>query len=156
MVSMNFNATQHEPQNGEFDALPAGEYQACIVSSEIKDTKKRDGRYLELTIEIIDGQSKGRMVWERLNIQNPNADAVAIANGRLSAICHALAVMEISDSAQLHNKPMIIKVKKVKRADNGEWSNEIAGYFSMSEKKAALQGTTASSAPWMSKNEPPF
>ena len=156
MVSMNFNAAQHEPQNGEFEAIPAGEYQACITASELKDNKRRNGRFLELCIEILDGASKGRCVWDRLNIQHPNVDAVAIANGRLSAICHALAVLEMSDSAQLHNKPLIIKVKKVKRADNGEWSNEISAYYSLAEKSAAMQGTQAPNAPWMSQNEPPF
>ena len=156
MVSMNFNATQHEPDNGGFEAIPAGEYQACISSSELKDNKKRTGRYLELTLVIIDCAFKGRCLWDRLNIQHPNEEAVAIANGRLSAICHAVAVLEMSDSAQLHNKPLIIQVKKIKRADNGEWSNEIAAYHSLAEKSASMQGTQASSAPWMQKGDTPF
>ena len=39
------------------------------------------GSYLNLTFEILDGNYKGRKVWSRLNLDNPNQQAVQIAAG---------------------------------------------------------------------------
>lgn len=154
MVSLNFNASQHEPMNGGFEPLPAGQYLACITGSQMKDTKRRDGRYLELEIEIIDGQCKGRKVWDRLNLENKNQEAVAIAQGRLSAICHAVNVMEAQDSSQLHNIPMLVKVKQTKRPDTGDVSNDVVAYFNHKDKMAELQGTPPNRAPYAHDDAP--
>ena len=81
-----FDATEVEP-TADFTALKPGWYQACILSSEKKTTKKGDGEYLELEIEILGDIHSGRKVWDRLNLWNPNAKAVEIAKGTLSAIC---------------------------------------------------------------------
>ncbi|NRA37012.1 MAG: DUF669 domain-containing protein [Planctomycetes bacterium] len=156
MVQLNFNANNHEPKNGENEAIPGGEYQACIVATTMKENKKKNGQYLEIESEIIDGQFKGRRIWDRLNIDNPNETAVEIAKGRLSAICHAVGVMEMTDTAQLQDRPLVIKVKKIKRQDNDAWSNEVSAYFSMADKSAALQGTAATAAPWSHGGDAPF
>ena len=107
---------------------------AAIVESEMKPTKSGNGNYLELVFAILDGQYKGRKVWARLNLYNPNPQAVQIARAELSAICHATGVMKLSDSIELHNLPLCIKVVCRKREDTGEISNEIKGY----EKKEAV------------------
>ena len=93
MVSLgNFNANEVEP-NAEFDPVPAGKYLAVITASEMKPTKSGTGSYLELTFQIIEGQYQNRNLWARLNLDNPNATAVAMARGDLSAICRAIGVM---------------------------------------------------------------
>ena len=105
MATLNFNANEVEPSVG-FDAIPAGKYQAVIVDSDMKPNKAGTGEYLQLEFEIIDGEYKGRKVWERLNLANPNAQAVAIARGRLSAICRAVGVMTPRDSILHHKRIM--------------------------------------------------
>jgi hypothetical protein len=144
MATLNFNAHEVEPSVA-FEAVPAGKYIAVIVDSEIKQTKSGNGNYLELTFEITEGEYKGRKVWARLNIDNPNADAVKIARGELSAICRAVNVMTPNDSVDLHNLPLEITVKCKKRDGSDEISNEIKGYAA---KATAPSQTPQQSAPW--------
>ena len=143
----NFDAAQVDPL-AEFEPLPAGKYLAVITHSELKDTKARTGRFLELTFEMIDGEFEGRKLWARLNLENPNATAVKIARAELSSICRAVGVMRPKDSAELHDLPLLLKVKVKRRSDSDELTNEIAGY----ERKDALNGkpvqTTSDTPPW--------
>lgn len=128
MANLNgFDANQVDPASS-FDPIPAGKYVAAIIESEMKPTKAGNGHYLELTFEIGDGQYKGRRLWARLNLDNPNQQAVQIARGELSAICRAVGVLQPKDSVELHNLPLSIKVACRKRDDTGEITNEIKGY----------------------------
>lgn len=56
--------------------------------------KPGTGEYLQLEFEIIEGEYRNRKVWTRLNINNPNPDAVRMAQADLSAICHAVNVIQ--------------------------------------------------------------
>ena len=128
MANLNgFNATEVEPTTS-FEPLPAGKYLAAITESEMKPTKSGSGSYLQLTFTILEGEYKNRVLWARLNLNNPNATAVKIARSELSAICHAVGVMQPRDSVDLHNLPLVITVKLKKRDDTGELTNEIKGY----------------------------
>lgn len=80
-----FDANTVEPTS--FDPIPAGDYVAVIIESQMKATKASTGSYLQLEFEIIEGEYKGRHPWARLNLNNPNETAVKIARGELSAIC---------------------------------------------------------------------
>ncbi len=128
MANLNgFNAHEVDP-NPAFDPIPAGRYVAAITASEMKSTKSGSGSYLELTFSILEGEYQGRTLWSRLNLNNPNATAVKIARGELSAICRAVGVMQPRDSVELHNLPLVINVKLRKRTDNDELANEIKGF----------------------------
>lgn len=143
-----FNANTVDPAVN-FEPVPASKYLAIITASEMKDTKAGTGQFLELTFQIVDGVFKGRNLWARLNLDNPNETAVKIAQAELSAICHAVGVMQPKDSVELQNLPMIITVKCKKRDDTGEITNEIKGY---AKKEAALgqpQQAQKQTAPWM-------
>ncbi len=128
MANLNgFNANDVEP-NTAFEPIPAGKYLAAITASETKRNKANNGSYLELTLSILEGDFKGRVLWTRLNLDNPNATAVKIARGDLSAICRAVNVMQPKDSTDLHNLPLVVNVKLKKRTDNDELTNEIKGF----------------------------
>lgn len=126
MTQLNFDATQVAPA-AAFDPLPSDKYVAAITASEVKPTKAGTGSYLQLEFTVLDGEYKGRKVWDRLNLNNPNAQAVSIARSQLSAICHAVKILQVRESAQLHNIPLVITVKLKQDAD-GEMYNEIKGY----------------------------
>jgi hypothetical protein len=128
MANLNgFNAHEVDPSVG-FDPIPAGKYLAIISGSQMKPTKSGAGNYLELTFQILEGEFKGRLVWARLNLDNPNATTVRIARAELSAICRAVGVMAPKDSIELHNLPLVITVAHKKRQDTGEITNVIKGY----------------------------
>lgn len=140
-----FDANQIEPTS-DFEALPAGKYVAMITESELKPTKSGAGNYLQLTFEILEGPYKGRIIWSRLNLNNPNATTVQIAQRELSSICRAVGVMTPGDSAELHNLPLEILVKCKKRDDNGDVTNEVRGYGRRQMSKA--QSQQSASPPW--------
>lgn len=111
---------------GEFEPLPAGWYPVMITDSEERETKAGTGSYLQLTLEVIDGEFKGRLLWARLNLNNPNPKAVEIAQRDLANICKAVGVMAPKDSSDLHFKPLAARVKI--RPYEGEMRNEVAGF----------------------------
>ncbi len=148
MANLNgFDAGAVDP-NFAFDPVPAGKYTAVITASEMKPTKKGTGQYLELTFQIIEGEHKGRNLWARLNLDNPDATAVKIARAELSAICRAVGVLAPQDSVELHNLPLTVKVGVKNRDDTGEPTNVIRGY----EKKGVAAPRPAAigngKAPW--------
>ncbi len=126
MSTLNFNAAEVEPSTG-FDAIPAGKYQVIINESEMKPTKTGNGQYLWIEFEVISGEYKGRKLWTRLNLENPNPDAVRMARADLSAICRAVNVLNPHDSVELHNLPLTVTVRCRKNQDD-ELVNEIKGY----------------------------
>jgi hypothetical protein len=134
MANLNgFDANQVEPAKS-YDPIPDGKYLAVITDSEMRPTKAGTGSYLQLTFEIIEGAYKGRLLWARLNLDNPNPTAVAVARAELSAICRAVGVLAPNDSVELHNLPLVVHVKCRKRPDTAELTNEVRGY----SPKAAL------------------
>ena len=151
MANLNgFNAHEVDPAT-TFDPVPAGKYLAVITESEMKPTKAGTGQYLQLTFQIIDGAFKGRLLWARLNLDNPSAMAVKIARAELSAICRAVAVMAPKDSLELHNLPLVITVGCKRRDDTGEVTNEIKGYEAKhhtAPAPAATGATPGSTPPW--------
>ena len=143
-----FDANHVDPATN-FDPLPAGKYLVAITESEMKATKSGTGQYLQLAFTVLDGEYKNRVVWARLNLDNPNATAVKIAQAELSAICRAVGVMQPRDSVELHNLPLIITVKVKQRVDNNELTNEIKGYASRDSAVQPQQApVTDTTPPW--------
>lgn len=150
---LNFDANQVDP-NTAYDPIPAGWYTAMITESEMKPTKNGQGQYLQLSFQIIDGEHNGRILWDRLNLVNNSQPAVEISQRTLSAICHAVNELNVADSAQLHNKPMQVKVK-VKPADGQyEASNEITGYKPSGQSSAPAPAATPAQP--AASNTPPW
>lgn len=125
---------------GQFDAngidpysrlapVPADKYTVVIVSSEMKTTKDLTGSYLQLELDIQEGQFTGRKIVDRLNLNNANQQAVEIAQRTLSQICHAVNVLSVTDSEQLHGRRMVADVRiEPGRGQYGD-SNRVFAYF---------------------------
>jgi len=150
MANLNgFDASQVEP-TASFEAIPAGKYVAAITESEMKATKNGAGSYLQMTFTVLEGEYRNRVLWARLNLNNPNATAVKIARSELSALCRAVGVMQPRDSVELHNIPLLISVKVKKREDTGELTNEVKGFEPKSAAAGKPQQAPANSTtpPW--------
>jgi hypothetical protein len=142
-----FDANTVEPSVA-LEAIPAGKYLAMIVDSAMKPNKAGTGQYLELVFQIIEGEFKGRQLWARLNLVNPNETAMKIAQGELSAICRAVGVLTPGDSVELHNLPLVIKVRLKKRKDVDEVANEICGYEKREAAGGKPQQSPTNTPPW--------
>ncbi len=128
MAELNFDTTGVEPAQ-PFTILPAGRYDVEIEDSEIKTTKRGDGEYLQLMFSVLSGEHAGRKVWARMNIRNPNEVAEGIARRELAAVCLAVGLTRVNDSAELHNRPLQIDVGVEKNRETGEDTNRVKGYL---------------------------
>lgn len=145
MARLNFNAASVEPST-PMDVLPKGRYLCVAIASELKMTKNGSGEYLQITFEVIDGPAKGRKLFERLNIRNANKTAEDIAQRALSALCHAVGVINLDDSEQLHNIPVQLDVDIEPAKGEYSASNRIKGYLA-ANGQATTPARTAPSAP---------
>lgn len=143
----SFDATSVEPTTA-YELLPAGKYRAQIVESEMRVTRNGMGQFLWLMLDILEGEQKGRKIFDQLNLVNPNPTTVEIAQRTLSAICHSTGKMHVSDSEELHLIPMMIQVK-IKPPKNGYGESNAIAYLPPEKGAAAIARTakTASAAP---------
>lgn len=109
MAQLGYTADYSQPEE-DFSIVPAGEYIAIIESSDYAPNKQNTGMMLKLTWSILDGEMKGRKIFENLNLQHENAQAVIIAQKALNSICMAVGLQHIQDSSQLHGIPVILDV----------------------------------------------
>jgi hypothetical protein len=128
-LGQHFDATTVDPNAG-FSLVPPGKYVAHIVLSDMRPTRDGTGQYLYLELEILEGPEKGKRLFERLNLVNANDTTVRIAQQTLSQICHAIGVMSVSDSEQLHVRRMIVDVRISPPKGEFRESNRIVSYSS--------------------------
>jgi len=129
MLPSVFNTDDHKEAAG-FEPIPAGDYLAEIIKSEVKDTKDGTGKYISLHFKIVDGEYAKRLVFANLNIVNKNQQAVEIAQGELKSICVAVGFDgELEDTADLHSVPLGIKVAIQEATAKWPAKNVIKKYF---------------------------
>jgi len=101
-----FKASEHEGGS----TIPDGWVLLEIVKSEYKANSAKTGHYLTLQLKVTDGQYKGKMVFELMNLDNPNQTAVEIAQRTLAQICEACDIEDLEDSEDLHNIVMAARL----------------------------------------------
>ena len=161
-AKLSFDATKVAPQQ-PLEAIPreqCGWMPAIIIESEVAATKtNKDGTRLALTAEIIDGDCKGRRVFDGFNLKNSNKVAEEIGMAQLSALCHATGVMKVSDSKELHSKPFLLKVGYEDGRTVGDKSYEprnfMAGFKPLEGAAAATPaaGTGGAAPAWAGKKD---
>jgi Protein of unknown function (DUF669) len=124
-LGITFTADPNAPKT-TFDTIPAGEYVAQIVESEIKTTGQHGtGLMASLTWEIMEGQHKGRKFWYNINYKNDSEKAQRIGQGQLNDLQVALGVPAIDDTNQLHMKPARVKLKVTPPKDGYNERNDV-------------------------------
>lgn len=142
-----------EIQGKSFEPLPKGQYDVMIIKSDVKPTKAGTGHYIELEMQVIEGEYSGRRHWERLNVSNPNKQAEDIAKANLAAICEALGIEKINETEELHDQPFVALID-IDRKDATR--NRIVGYASAQDaphpapasKPAAKPAASNRAKPW--------
>ena len=143
-----FNAAEVQPSS--FEAIPTGTYEAVISNSESRPMKSGNGMGFNLEFEIISGEYKGRKVFAWITFEHRTSpDAQRIGREQLSAICRAVGVTQLNDTAQLHNLPLLIVVAFDK---NDPTRNIIKGFKAVKSVGAGAAASQAApqnqGAPW--------
>lgn len=147
-----FDASGVEPSKS-FEPIPKGKYPVIVESSEMLPFKNAEGSKLALKLQIIDGEYKGRKLFDNLNLEHSNKQTVEIAQRQLSALCHATGVMKPVDSAELHDIPVMAVVTiKPASGDYGPKNNiqtyEAMAGVAVAEKAAAISPESVEKKPW--------
>jgi hypothetical protein len=153
MAQLNFNARAVEPQSG-FETLPLDWYKLVADESSIEPTKKGDGSYLKVRFSIIEGLAtgtklQGRKTYKQFNLQNPNQQAVDIGLKQLSALCHAVGVLDCADSQMLHNIPFWgrVKIRPAEAGSQYDDQNDITSFKHISDPPAAVAAAAGATPP---------
>jgi len=96
------------------------------------------------------------VIFERLNLDNPNETAVQIAQRTLASICRAVGIMQPKSSEDLKDTPFRIKVAIQPASGQYEASNSVKGYApvegstpaKVAKTAAPEKANTASRKPW--------
>ena len=147
-MKLEFNADDVEIVDEDFSPLPPGDYPVIVEDSEFRDTKAGDGKYLFLQLSVIDGHGKNRKLFDRLNLDNPNAQAVEISKKQLASLCRAAGKQKITDSGELHDIPVVARVEIRKGSNGYEDSNDIKGYKKYHAPTASMDGSEKDGIPF--------
>jgi hypothetical protein len=153
-----FSAAELQPSTLSYDLLPAGWYTAIITEAEVKDTKSGNGSYIKCRYDITGPSGQGRVVFSNFNIKNLSTKAEEIGRQQLGEMMRALGLASVSDTDELINGHLSIKIDV--RPASGEYNaqNEVKGWKSNTAslppqpKSDAPAGAPAKAAPpWAKK-----
>lgn len=145
--------TEGVERTGTFEPLPQGDYPVVITGAEFKAPKSNPTgpKYLELSMQVVDGEYKGRRLTDRLNLNHPNDMTRKIAKGTLAAILDSIGLVAINNTAEICNKPLLAYVKIKPQDGQYSASNEVKGYKAMVATNQAAAQPVATSAPASTK-----
>lgn len=144
MSSFIFDASTVSPQTARA-AWPKGKYRIAITQSEIKD--KNGNKQLSYGAKALEklggGEVPASLLLQNLNIQHSNSEAQRIALSELSSVCHAIGVMKLTATENLHGHEFVVDVEQRFEQDKnedgslkvenglpvGKTYNDIKGYY---------------------------
>lgn len=155
---------------GSFPVLPAAKYKAVIIGTNIKDTKKQDGKIFVVKNQIVEGEYNGFLIREdNINIKNKSKICQEIGQGTLKRLCRLTGVsFPPPDTTLMHGKPLMVTVGVNEYLDenSGEKkkSNKIMAYNefrsvqeeSVNNEKTEMKNTNCASKDIEADEEEPW
>jgi len=111
MAKLNISIDELPDFSNDFEPLPVGDYLVAITNSDFKAAKSGKGRYISLTMEVLEGDYKGRKLFYNLNVQHENEKAQMIGQSQLKKVIEAVGKDHILDTEDLHDIPFYATVK---------------------------------------------
>lgn len=108
-VILNFDATQVDPRQSKGGVcFPLAEYPLEITAIDAVAVKDQPTKgFLEISLTVLDGQYKGQVQIDRLNLYGNTETAMRIAYQRLSAYAHIAGKLRVADSNELLGTKLI-------------------------------------------------
>lgn len=103
------------------DLFPQGTYHVQVIENSIEEARSGNGKKLNLTFEVLDGDFQNRRMFESLNIGNVNEQSREIAQRSLRKLAKAVGVQgEFDDADVLMFKSLLIDVA-IRKDKNGQY-----------------------------------
>lgn len=107
--ALNFNATQFDPRQSEGGiCLPLADYPmeiSNIAQVQVKDNANKG--FIEVSLTVLDGQYKGQIQKDRLNVYGQDETTTRIGYQRLSAYAHIAGKLQLSNAGLLLGTKLI-------------------------------------------------
>lgn len=137
--AIDFNQVEDKQ---DFELLPNGEYVAVVQEAELRDTRA-GGEGINVKLEIVEGQYKGRYVFDWINIKNSNPDCVKWGLESLKQLVVAACIdtsRPFTEVSELNGKVVCIRVGVQKGKDGYDDSNKVKSYKSAVKQATQQQG----------------
>jgi Protein of unknown function (DUF669) len=155
MAQLDFDTDGIEPMQ-PLGALPAGTYDFVIADTEIKESKSGRGSYLQVVSNVVGGEMDGRKLFDRFNIQHENKQAEEIGRRQLSALCHAIGLLQVADSDEMLGREFRAEVKIDRNKETGAEGNKVAAYIAKEGAPPAPKAAAKPAAAPAGKAPPPW
>lgn len=132
-----------------YDALPAGLYEATIANAEIKDSKS-GGKYINVRYDITGPSHAGRVVFGMITIANANPKAEEVGRQQLGDLIRAIGLDKLADTDQLIGGQLIIKLDVETSETYGE-QNRVRGFRTATKGSKPAAAATTNTPPWAKK-----
>lgn len=150
MAKLNLKLdTVSEESGSKYSKVPAGIYSTTITAVAVKETSAKNGHYLEVELQILDGEHTGKKIADRVNIDNPTPKALEIGLARLKKIaivCGHKNPNFIEDTDELLTGNVFsveTELKMNKGSDGKEFEAvEVKKYMERTEGETAVSAPT--------------
>ena len=99
--------------------LPAGTYEATVVSAEEKLSRDAMSEFVNVTLAV--GEAR-RKVYDRLLTAHTNPDAVAFGLTKLCALAHAIGLETVSAAEDLLGGKVMVELGIEEDQERGEYN----------------------------------
>lgn len=155
MVFFDSNTVQDDDK---YELLPAGSYPLMITKVEMKPTKKGDGRYCNVELQVASGVGKGRKVFDMFNIENPSEKCQQIGRAMFKKLVTAagIPVIQSEDHLMTLVDKIVVGDVIVKQGDDGENRNKVKSYrpYGSSSQQSGGFAPQAGNSPPPKSNNP--
>jgi hypothetical protein len=127
---LDFELNLDEIEGSKYSLLPAGSYEAEIVSATIASTKKGNGQIVNISWAITSGEYEKRRIFQNIVVQHTSAEAQEIGRRTIKDISSACGVTgQLTDLETLRFKPCMLSVKIEPGNDQYEAKNRVSKVF---------------------------
>jgi hypothetical protein len=113
-----FDPSAHEGTR-DLECIPIGWSQMQIIEAELRHARNGNGCYLFVVFEILDGEYRGRKVYDQITVRNDSQQAVEIGQRMLTDVYTAVGhTTPTRDIRVLLFKPVMARVG-IKRDKDG-------------------------------------
>ena len=99
--------------------LPAGTYEATVVSAEEKRSRDAMSEFVNVTLAV--GEAR-RKVYDRFLTSHTNPDAVAFGLTKLCALAHAIGLETVSAAEDLLGGKVMVELGIEEDQERGEYN----------------------------------
>ena len=151
-MQIKFNLAETGEYSGSTPPVPAGRYLVEIVDEKYGPTKNGKGNALELRYSILQGEKRGYLIREWINIDHSTESVREIAQTQLKSLGIACGKPVYKDTTELFRIPFYLDV--IVEEVGGKERNAVKGYAPYGGN-ASSQGAPPSQYQTQGQGAPP-